>query len=632
MAYTTGKDFTLTSASSYYTGTDFTLSNPGGSNSEIELIAGELIFEGEVLSISSPEPSIINLTAGGLEFTGNVLHAVSASLLGAIAYEVKVQGTQDWYYLTDELNTFDVDYYPYHVTDLKLDYVSTALTSNVPVDSVTFSILAGTHITLSYLNDFYFRIHIDPSSVDLGVVVSAQSYTINIWNAWFNSTTLNSATAVTLPDTELNFPYAIPYTFGALENVEFTVNIAEFGEPTIDGSYDFSFNDAYGIYSLTLQGQRAVIWPFPPLVEYNESRQWLTDIISAKSAEERYSIREIPRINLNYKFTFRDQTTYTKARALADKVTNYSMAMPYWKDARKVFNISATDAEIFVDTSFYEYSVDMIIMLFVSPDNYELLRISAVAANKLTLAQSVVGSYSSCWLVPVYTGWNENGIEFQLGENNSINCNVNFQGLKCYFDPTYWTPEVFYNSIPVFINPSVVTGGIVRNYKRDQETFDSITGSFYKFDMENYNRLGSTIRINAETREDMFLLKRQMDYLKGKYTTFWLPSYQSDITPITFIAPGGNSLQIVTDFWAAHPPEFVRVHGSITQEFEVSGVSDNLDGTSYIEFVETSTPGITNITKIEVMTKVRLNSDNIEFNYPDRTLTSVSIPVLETTT
>lgn len=630
MSYTTGTAFTLSSAGTYTTGTDFNLTGgppPSSDDIYVEITSGRIDFQGQELTVQAPNDAIVDINPGTLSFVGSPLAIGAPGLLGADAYSVTIQGTVDLYYLSDDLHTFEVDYYPFHESDISKDLVQGALTVFGEINIENFAISAG-RIDLSYLYDFYFRIHIDPAEVDLGIIVSAQTYEVNVWNAWFNDVTLNSTTPIDLPDTNLNFPYAIPYVFKPLENVTVELSIAEFGVPTIDGHFNFNFTSPYGTYELAIQGQRAVLWPYPPLVDYTEVRSWLTDVIPSKLSEQRYKVRDFPRLSLNYKYSFRGPQDFVSARTYANKIAQYSLALPYWVEATKVFNLTSGTNVIYIDTTYLELEADMLITLYVDYKTTEMKRITTVMADRLILSANLENSYTSCYLLPTYIGW-ANGIDFNEGENYTKTCNISFTSDKAYVDIGYYTPDTLYKSLPILVDPSVSTGGIQNLYSREQEIFDSNVGSFTKVDTEFYNRGKFAVRFSVTNAVDFFLLKRKVDYFQGKYKTFWLPSYHNDMEAVENMTLGDSTLKVVSNTWLAAVPTYVRIHGSSTQEFEIATVTDNLDGTTTIAFVETAAAAINNITKIETLTKVRFNSDNMEFSGPDKALRTITIPVIE---
>lgn len=631
MAYTTSNDFTLTNAGSYTTSNDFNLSIGGGGGSSedifVQLTSGSLSFVGQELSIGAEGTIQVVLGEGYLNFSGSELAVITQTLKGADAHSVTIQGTVELNYLSDDLHTFEVDYYPYHENYIPVPLINSALTVFGEVNVENFSLLGG-GFDSSYLYDFYFRIHIEPLNIDLGVIVSAQTYTVNIWNAWFNNVSLSSVSPVDLPDTNFNFPYATPYTFKPLENVEVSINIAEFGVPTIDGRFDLTFDDIYGLYSLGVQGQRAVLWPYCPLVDFTEVRSWLTDVIPSKVSEQRFVTRQYPRLNLNYKYSFRNTADFSSARAYAAKINQYALAMPYWYDGTRVYNLTSGTDVIYLDTTYLELEVDMLITLFVSYKQTEMKRIATVLSDRITLSSVLENSYTECILIPTYIGWSE-GINFNEDENYTKTCNIAFASDKAYSDSTYYTPEATYKSLPILTDPSVVTGGLSGTYSREQEVFDSIVGGFTKVDIDFYNRLKFAVRMNTVTKAEAFVLRRKLDYFKGKYVAFWLPSYNDDLIPTTDITVGVQTFKVETNAWDRAVPTYIRVHGSSTAEFEIDTVTDNLDGTMTIAIVEVPAASITNITRIETMTKVRFNTDNFEYNHPDRYLTTIAAPVIE---
>lgn len=544
---------------------------------------------------------------------------------GGIAYSPTLQGTTDLYYLVDSMNGYSFDYWPTYASELEVTLIGESYTNNLPISAATNSPGAGIKAP-SYLDDYYYRVHLNIYSLNLGNVLSNQTYILEIWNAWFINDTLNTITNLDLADISLSLPKDIPYTFKPLEYISGTINIVALGTPTIDGS--FTFNFATEIPILNITGQRVILWSFAPQTTFTESRAWLTDIIPAKSAESRYSVREIPRLTLSYKYVFRTQQEYALAKLKAKTIANLAIATPLWTDLVKLTNLTITDTVIALTTTNLELEPGSIVMFWENYDNFELKEISALTSSTITLTQGLEKSHSSCWLAPVYIGYPKDGINLNRGEAHSLSSNISCEITKCYNNPTWASPEM-YLSLPIFTTGNIVTGGLQERFSRAMEVFDSDTGAFAPFDIENYTRNQQALRIKAQGNAEIYTIRRFLDYLKGKYNAFWLPSFMEELQAEGDISLGGNTLKVKYAQWSDYTPSHIRVHGSVIANFEVLASANNNDGTETLLLSPSSSVVITNITKIELLTKVRLNSDSIELNHEPKLFASLSTTVIE---
>ena len=148
----------------------------------------------------------------------------------------------------------------------------------------------------SFLDDYYFRMHIGPSRLDLGNIVSVQTMPVRVWNAYLEPRSLSSIAGLA-EGIELSGQAAPPMLFATLEELEWQVSITPDGQPVLDTSlvWQFDNGDEAG---LRITANRIIGWTFAPdwgdgIVE---RLTWATDILQSESGvEQRRAIRLAPR-------------------------------------------------------------------------------------------------------------------------------------------------------------------------------------------------------------------------------------------------------------------------------------------------------------------------------------------------
>ena len=567
----------------------------------------------------------VALSSGSITYKGSTLHTTGSTLLGGIAYSPMGQGTDDWYYLTDDLNVNGGNGWPPSISYMSNDLFGAALTVTGPTTTTT-SVNSGS-IASSYLLDFYYRIHLSVYNINLGNVLSEQTYAISIWNAWFTPNTLTNITNNNLPDVVLNLGITLPKVFTALEYIDGTVSVAALGTPSIGGYFDFSFNTETPRLSLT--GQRIIFWPFMPQSNFTEVREWVTDIIPTIETEQRFSLREIPRMSLNYNYSFQSQHEYSMAKSRARGVSTLAIATALWTDVVKLTNLSVGTTVLTFDTTSMELEDNQgVLVLWESYEVFEIVEILSHTSTSVTLKNPTLSEHLECWVSPVRIGYLQNGIEFSRGDNHKISSNLTLTTSFPYYE-AIWPTSDTYLGLKVLPETTIASGGLSEKVTRPVETFDSITGEIIQFDTENYTRISQTIRLRAHTQQERFALRRQLDYLKGKYTLFWLPSFNTDLTAVTPLLGGNSSFKVRYANWSTFPEKYIKIIGSRTDYFEVIAVTNNFDGTESIEVSPIPSTDLTSIRSVQVITKVRLDADRIEYNHQGTTMTMVSIPVIE---
>jgi hypothetical protein len=119
----------------------------------------------------------------------------------------KPTGTENSTFVPPSVRTDDLTFYGQATLSMTL------------FDPVEFS-LTGTPID-SFFDDWYNRIHLMPSTIDLLNVISDQTRTITLWNAYLVNKTLTSTVFPEAQGLTVDSPVTPPYVLRALETLEY---------------------------------------------------------------------------------------------------------------------------------------------------------------------------------------------------------------------------------------------------------------------------------------------------------------------------------------------------------------------------------------------------------------------------
>ncbi|SEJ58378.1 hypothetical protein SAMN04244579_04855, partial [Azotobacter beijerinckii] len=114
----------------------------------------------------------------------------------------------------------------------------------------------------AFVDDWYDRIHISPAQLDLGNVVSTQTSTVSLWNAYREPRTLLGVAGLD-EGIELSGQLAAPLTFTALQERIWQVGVTPDGAPVLDTALAWTFDNG-ATASLRLTANRIVAWAFAP--------------------------------------------------------------------------------------------------------------------------------------------------------------------------------------------------------------------------------------------------------------------------------------------------------------------------------------------------------------------------------
>jgi len=541
--------------------------------------------------------------------------------------------TQDLYNLSDELSEYLVDYWPTSVSDNPNTAIeaTAAVGMNLPLETVTYSILSG-DIVNNYTDDFYYRVHVIPNPVNLGLVLSEQNISVEVWNAFFISNPIASIVATNAAG--ITFTNGSGLTaFTPLEYRIFTLNVIPTGTAIIDASFQMNFS--FGAVTLIVTGQRTIIWPFPPLTEHTEEIAWKTDIIRTIAGEQGLSLRDIPKITFNYSYYFRTVEEFSLAKNLARTYTNLYLATPVWSQLRRLTltSIPGGSSNINMNTSNLELAVGDIAVIYQNYKSYETVEILTITANNVSFKTNTINSFTgTIYFIPMKICIMPKNIDFSRAEAGKNSVKVAFQSTNGFVLANTSSMEQ-YNSLPVISTNSVVEAALSEKYERNIQFIDNDIGDINPIDLENYTRHRQNIAINAHGQANIYTMKRILDYMKGMYNYFYLPSFSSDCIPVTVnLTSGDNSVVVIANNLNLTIPKFIRIIGDTIVNVAVASVSIS-GGNETIVFTTTLGVNVNNLKAIQILTKVRLDTDTITINYDNSKLdyitAKVTAPVLE---
>ncbi len=394
-------------------------------------------------------------------------------------------------------------------------------------------------------------------------------------------------------------------------------------------------------------------WPFEANQNSTETRQWLTDILTTRTSEARVVLREQSRLSLMYNYFFRDASSYVLAKQLAERYAYSPFGVPLWTDAVLLTGLTLGQKTLVLSTINKEFFIGGWIIVYNGYEEYEVTLVTGITANSVTLEQPLERSYTSAWVIPFIVGELPSGITFTRGNTSGRNnANITVLSTYCYQYPEWATlpftdldgsivtdsyGEILYpspdkyNNIIILENATIISDNITENFNRDMVLYDNETGQIERINNEHFNRKQSMVLLAAKNQTELFLLRRQLDYLQGRYTPFWLPSLWKDVTldGTLSLSAGESAFNVAYNQFSFTLPKYLRITGDASIIVQVLRITDNFDGTEHIVLTTAIPYAIINVIKIEILTLMRSNADVIEIQHVSKTLAKVSIPVIE---
>jgi hypothetical protein len=432
--------------------------------------------------------------------------------------------------LSSALRSFAVDYWPPHHADTAMAAASLALTR----------VIAATHPRIlfavngrSYLDDYYYRIHVIPAVIDVGNLVTSQMRTVDIWNAWPDqSHTLTSFSLANGNGITVTAPGALPLVFNPLQQRQWTVSINTLGDPVINTALQWTFTGLSPVQARVI-GNRLTAWMLPP--DWGnpvvETLAWLTDVEQALDGSEyREPLRDTPRRQWEFDAIAEGQDRQRIEAAIYDW-TSRNWALPVWPDVTWLASpLPAGSLIVPVTTGGRDFVVGGLLMLWTDTATYELAQIDSIASGSVTLSNAILADWPAQTRVyPCRVSRLTDPPKLTRITDRLTTTSARFECIESSDWPAIAPPSM-YLGLPVLEDRPNESSPLTASYARQLQDLDGdvglvfvddITGKAWPLQSHAWLLAGSVAR-NA--------WRSQMYWLQGRGNALWVPSWADDVS------------------------------------------------------------------------------------------------------
>lgn len=510
------------------------------------------------------------------------------------------------------------------------------LNTNQPVTTPTKNRGAGR--STSFLTDYYFRVHVNPSEINVGNLLSTQLKTVEVWNARFDQNTLTSISEVDTDGITLSGQASPPVVYQSLQSRLYTVNIATDGPSVINAKFGFNFSLESYVPSLVLTGVRILAWfPRPnwatPLTERWE---WLTNVITSRNRkEQRIKLREQPRRQLEYTLLVKNNKERQLVENLLFAWQSRVFGLPIWTDQQAIsMALVPGDLTISCVTFSRDYYAGGLIGLFNDVD-FEIGTVQQVNADSVQIVTPLTKSWGiGTKVVPLRTARMSSKQSFVRHTDTVLGMTVQFkldEGDNRI--PVVETPD--YRSYAVLEVKPNWAKEISSDYERDLTLIDFIVGKVLGDDTSGVSSIKHTYHWLAKTREEINTLRAFIFARYGKLVPLWVPTFTKDFIVTDLIASSSTVMFI----------ENVSYTRNITQGVQRRDIRIQLvDGTIFYRRILASTEvgelerlvfdsqlgvlvNVADIHSVSYMSLCRLEADSVEVSWITDSVMSVSASI-----
>lgn len=551
---------------------------------------------------------------------------------------IAVDGIANGSAISTNLSSFALDNWPPHY-NYQGFLASTPITRNYPVQANGRSI-SGT-LQQSFSNDFYYRVHITPSPLDVGNVSTQQVRNVEVWNAYLTPQFFSAFSATAADGISVSAPQTPPYTFPALKSLTYSFTISNLGPADINASYTWTIAGKQSTLKIT--GRRAIVFPFAPNFDddFTESLEWKTDILRAyDGSEQRRALRTKARRSFEYKYLLKstDQQIFQN---ILWGWQNRAYLLPVWSDIVRVtaavnigdltINANPTNLSFFPATS---------AVLFKDASNYEVVDIDTLSTTiKLSRATTKAWPVGTA-VFPVVAGYVEESVSISRMTDNVMSGSVRFKTSPTSTDP--YTPTATatttYNSLEVItVQPNWADNiDYTFDFQRDDIDFD--TGAFYVIGTELYSRNTRKFAWLLNGRSAILSFRQFLARCRGQAKTFYVPSWTNDFTVIADIGSGTTTLTVTDNQFrqvvgvnTAHDRIMIRMTDGSVFYRQITGVGVAGDGVNTLLSIDSALGTAYTKDKVKAVHMLhlcRLGTDKVDIVWKTNSIAQVSTTLM----
>lgn len=425
------------------------------------------------------------------------------------------------------------------------DAIYGAKTNTQPIDEPKNPIAANLIKNFGFA-DWYDRIHVTPRSIDLGSIVSTQTRTIVVWNAYAEQKTLTSITSPNAAGLTLTQPGGVPLLYNALQQVTYTLQATLDGEANLEATYTFSF----GAEALDVEvfGSRITPWVWRPdwSQPMVERLQWETEVLTAyDGSEQRIRLREFPRRTFEFGFAAEGKLR----RRLETSIYGWgarSWALPVWPDGERLTSTATSGASsITVTTTNRDYRVGGLVMLLADDGAYEVHEILSLAAGSLTIKSVLASTWTtgSCTVYPVRLAKLPDAHGFARFTHDAVYGIARMEAT----DNSAWTAATettTHLGYPVLTERPNWVEDIGIEYERKVQTLDFGTGRRRYVDQSGVPNILQTHRWMLESKARIAAYRAWLYARAGRLNAIWVPTWTDDLIVASTVASAATTIDI----------------------------------------------------------------------------------------
>lgn len=484
--------------------------------------------------------------------------------------------------------------------------------------------LAGSPLRF-FGGDFFDRLHITTTLLDLGNVVGLQSRTVTVWNAFRRVQTLADITESGVDGITFTGGGVPPYDFPVLGEQTYTITVSPEGPPTVDALFVWDFAP----YDLALRvvGSRVTAWSFEPdwSSPVVERLEWKTDLLqSFDGSEQRGALRIGPRASYEFD-SFFSGSDRRRAETVMWGWGARVWALPIWTDGLDLgAYLPIGSTEILLDTAGRDYSAGSLAMILASANSFEVLEVDSVAADRIVLRRPTISAWpGGARVYPARIARLMDTVRVPRWDGSASGTRVIFDA-TAPVDRTADDGTATHRGYPVLTTRPNWSGGFDVEFARKLALIDAMTGKIFVDDESGIPFATQRMKFLLATRAEVAAWRAMLYALRGRVGAAWIPTWEDDFRVVAPIANTATAIDVEATGYTrqielAPGRADVRIeladgtiyYRQITGSSEASATVETLQ----IDAALGRTVAVSEIVSVSFMALCRLDSDAVELSH-----------------
>jgi len=377
------------------------------------------------------------------------------------------------------------------------------------------------------------------------------------------------------------------------------------------------------------------LWPFPPIDEVIEILEWKTDVLQARSAEQRFRLRERPRRQWSFSHIF-DAESQSAARSIIRGATDFQV--PDW--IRRVYSgsiSSGSSVAITMDTTGYGLSAGASVVLWAGILNNEVCTIESVSPTGFVLEYVATARSASIYRIDNAHASTSLDITRQGGPIQYASIVFEAPAVDIYASSTYaqYRSHDVLPIMPTITNRGTLDEGIMW----PREVFDNGTGLVSTTATRDIPDNAFMMRWHVFTQTEIQELRAWIASRYGRWLAFWQSSWQRDLVAAADVGSSSTTLRVFCPTGATSlgrttfDIEVISSGGSYFRRVTNVSAGPLVSGRNTFDLTIDSAFGVAilaiSISRISYLRCSRFDADRIELLHRPSEGLAVAIPCIE---